>query len=305
VTRVMAKKAKANKQFPSLPYYPIKRAAKTLGCKVTDIIQRGIEGDITLMVNFDQWAEPVYGCVEDYSKQPPDDDGTVTLSDGRACYGEIEPTGDEKVVSARLGGIWCVYWPDLYECYVGRPLENPRIFARTDILAKSSTIDALACVNEMDNPFPTYLISQEDFRFLARDIAFDESPQYDKDTHEQAATLTEQATEVTERLRQVEAQAAAHTAEQNQRLQQAEAENAVLKTQVRVFRYITPLLELVAVVQERYWGDNWDPSDKSSRSTHKQIIDWLIKEKLCSSVKEAEMVSRVASPIGSAPAKSV
>ena len=52
----------------------------------------------------------------------------------------------------------------------------------------------------MDNPFPTYLISQEDFRFLARDIAFDESPQYDKDTHEQAATLTEQATEVTERL---------------------------------------------------------------------------------------------------------
>lgn len=85
-----------------------------------------------------------------------------------------------------------------------------------------------------------------------------------------------------------------------ERLQQAENENTALKK--RTFRHENQLLELVRKVQERYWGDNFDPNDPDTYSKQYDIIEWLMKTSRCESQKEAEMIARMARPPGLRPA---
>lgn len=83
-----------------------------------------------------------------------------------------------------------------------------------------------------------------------------------------------------------------------EQLQQAEEEIAVLKAKSPNFRHITPLLELVAEVQERYWGDTWDSTDADTNPKQSDIIDWVKSNpRSGSSSKRAEMVAVVAKPI--------
>lgn len=87
-------------------------------------------------------------------------------------------------------------------------------------------------------------------------------------------------------------------AELTERLRQSEEEIASLKTKVPAFRHMTPLLQLVAEVQERYWGDNWDCTDTDTNPKQSDIIDWLKSNpRSGSSSKRAEMVAVVAKPI--------
>lgn len=61
---------------------------------------------------------------------------------------------------------------------------------------------------------------------------------------------------------------------------------------------MTPLLELVAEVQERYWGENWDRDDPDTTTKQSDIIEWVKSDpRSSSSSKRAEMVAVVAKPI--------
>lgn len=82
-----------------------------------------------------------------------------------------------------------------------------------------------------------------------------------------------------------------------ERLRQAEEEIAILKAKKPTFRHLTPLLELVAEVQERYWGDNWDRDDPDTNTKQNDIIDWVESDPRCSSKKRAEVVAIAARPI--------
>lgn len=89
-----------------------------------------------------------------------------------------------------------------------------------------------------------------------------------------------------------------------ERLQQAEEEIASLKIKAPTFRHMTPLLELVADVQDRYWGENWDPNDPDTITRQDDIIDWVKNDHRCprndkgeGSRNKANMVAVVAKPI--------
>lgn len=82
-------------------------------------------------------------------------------------------------------------------------------------------------------------------------------------------------------------------AELTERLQQAEAEIAALKGRAPTFRHMTPALRLVAEVQERYWGDNWEPNTVPKQFT---ILHELENTHGLSNAK-AKNVEYVASPI--------
>lgn len=82
-------------------------------------------------------------------------------------------------------------------------------------------------------------------------------------------------------------------AELTKRLQEAEAEIAALKVGIPHFRHMTPALRLVAEVQERYWGDNWEPNTIPKQFT---ILHELENIHGLSNAK-AKNVEYVASPI--------
>lgn len=92
-------------------------------------------------------------------------------------------------------------------------------------------------------------------------------------------------------------------AELTERLRQAEEEIASLKIKAPAFRHMTPLLELVAEVQERYWGDNWDRDDHDTKPRQDDIIEWVAADPRCprndkgkGSANQAKMVAVVAKP---------
>lgn len=96
---------------------------------------------------------------------------------------------------------------------------------------------------------------------------------------------------------------AKHAAELSKRLQMAEAEITALKAKTPAFRHMTTLLELVADVQERYWGDNWDRDDPDTKTNQRDIIEWVRKDPRCppdgeggGSKHKATMVAVVAKP---------
>lgn len=76
-------------------------------------------------------------------------------------------------------------------------------------------------------------------------------------------------------------------------LQEAETEIAALKVGIPHFRHMTPALRLVAEVQERYWGDNWEPNTIPKQFT---ILHELENIHGLSNAK-AKNVEYVASPI--------
>ncbi|MBL0521105.1 hypothetical protein JD523_09330 [Aeromonas enteropelogenes] len=88
-----------------------------------------------------------------------------------------------------------------------------------------------------------------------------------------------------------------HAAELAKQLSKAEAEISALKLKTTTFRHITPLLELVAAVQERYWGDNWDRNDPDTTTKQDDIIEWIMSDPRCSSKKRAEVVAIAARPL--------
>lgn len=98
---------------------------------------------------------------------------------------------------------------------------------------------------------------------------------FDIESSEQMTALTEQVAALTERL------------------QEAEAEIAALKVGIPHFRHMTPALRLVAEVQERYWGDTWEPNTIPKQFT---ILHELENIHGLSNAK-AKNVEYVASPI--------
>ncbi|AWB33898.1 hypothetical protein [Orrella marina] len=62
------------------------------------------------------------------------------------------------------------------------------------------------------------------------------------------------------------------------------------------FRYETDLLQLVAKVQERYLGDNFDPSDPDTRPPQAHVIEWLRESDPTLSEADAKAVDRIAMP---------
>ncbi|MNN86476.1 hypothetical protein D3C81_2039010 [compost metagenome] len=90
---------------------------------------------------------------------------------------------------------------------------------------------------------------------------------------------------------------AKHAAELSIQLLQAEVEISALKLKAPAFRHMTPLLELVAEVQERYWGENWDRNDPDTTTKQDDIIEWVRRDPRCSSKKRAELVAIAARPV--------
>jgi hypothetical protein len=62
------------------------------------------------------------------------------------------------------------------------------------------------------------------------------------------------------------------------------------------FNYETKGLLLVAAVQERYLGTNYDPQDADTRPAKAHVIDWLKSEKGVGSDVAAAAIDRVAMP---------
>ncbi|MFQ2273986.1 hypothetical protein [Aeromonas hydrophila] len=149
---------------PSLlrDYCTMERAARLLNCEVEDILQWGATGSINLMVNLNQWSEPVFGsvvhrCVE----QPePDEAGIIDVSGGMAWYSDIEPFDSGSTVSARLGGFWCVDPSFLYRNLLGHPIQHLDLFSPSTQTITSETAEAIGFISEVESPFPTYWVNR-------------------------------------------------------------------------------------------------------------------------------------------------
>jgi hypothetical protein len=62
------------------------------------------------------------------------------------------------------------------------------------------------------------------------------------------------------------------------------------------FRHETELLKLVAAVQDRYLGDNYDPGDTDTRPRKEDVVEWLMVQCPGLSRVSAEAIDRVAMP---------
>lgn len=96
-------------------------------------------------------------------------------------------------------------------------------------------------------------------------------------------------------------------AELKSQLEQAHNELARIKSeQEKANRsealHNTELLKLVHVVQERYWGANWDPSNSQTNTIQPVIIEWLMSTYSLSGFR-AKAVEAVACPIDRNPVK--
>lgn len=159
-------------------YCTIDRAARILDCEIEDILQWGAEGAIPLMVNFDQWVEPVFGAVLDSKERHPDEDDIVNLDCARTWYepvqedddiqADMEDIGDTTFV--RFGGFWCVLKDDVYWNFLGHPLDTLCLFAPSKDFTPTGTTEVLARSLEFDNPFPTYWISRHSLARLKEHI---------------------------------------------------------------------------------------------------------------------------------------
>lgn len=84
--------------------------------------------------------------------------------------------------------------------------------------------------------------------------------------------------------------------------QQQQYDQPLNTTDIDRFLHFTELLKLVAAVQERYWGPNWDRSDRDTAPRQKEIVGWL-KSAHRLTDNEATSVERIACPINRNPAK--
>ena len=90
-------------------------------------------------------------------------------------------------------------------------------------------------------------------------------------------------------------------------LAQVSQELATVKSELQEVKqdsvlHNTELLKLVSVVQRRYWGANWDPSNKQTNTAIPVIVEWLTSTYSLSDVK-AKAVEAVACPIDRNPVK--
>lgn len=104
-----------------------------------------------------------------------------------------------------------------------------------------------------------------------------------------------------------EKEQSAQVAELKSQLEQAHKELARIKSeQEKANRsevlHNTELLKLVHVVQERYWGANWDPSNNQTNTIQPVIIEWLMSTYSLSGFR-AKAVEAVACPIDRNPVK--
>ncbi len=262
-----------NRKFPAPDCLHVTWAAKYLDCTVEDIIRYGAKGDIDLLVNFDECDKPVYGLVTDYTGQNPDNNWLIMLSGGLACYGEAEPTNEPDVVTARLGGVWCVCGLDLNENRLGHPRANPRLFARKDISDRGSSLDGEGKVTEMESPFPDYWITRNDFYLLESLFYVENDLSAEKvgPVIEPVKILIEQVSSLVEKLR--------HATDQSEilinLLQQAEDEIATLRVKVCKPGYMDPLHprytpKLAALIHA------WLVYEPNPRKSPKKVLsDWL------------------------------
>lgn len=155
-------------------YCSVERAAQLLCCEVEDILQWAAEGAIQLMVNFDQWVEPVYGRVMDSCVRQPDDDGIIKLAGGRTWYQSvtqvIDDVENEEIELGELGGFWCVLKSDIYRNFLGQPLDEIYVFSPSEGFLPTGTSEALAIAFEFDNQFPAYWISRHSLIHLKNHI---------------------------------------------------------------------------------------------------------------------------------------
>ena len=297
-------KSKSTTALLSLDYCTTNEAAKLVNCKVKHILQLASSGKISLMMNFDELDQPVYGYVTDKTGQAPDRNGNIKLSRGRAWYGDIAVTEYEGVVTAKLGGIWSVIPACVYGSKIGKPSESLIVFASPDILTTSNNIEATAEIHGVDIPYPSYLISNENLTILKQSIESQQTlpcntdpqhPANNPQNHTHPNELVAQNADLAEQLRQARDEKASLV----QRLQQAEKEIAALKANAPAFRHMTPALVLVAEVQERYWGNTREPDKIPKQAT---ILHELENTHGLSNAR-AKNVEYVASPIDRATGK--
>ncbi|MFM4975120.1 MULTISPECIES: hypothetical protein [Aeromonas] len=165
--------APASRPLLPLEYCSIDRAARLLDCEVEDILHWGAEGLITLMVNFDQWTEPVYGNIwSDNAHDYFDEDGVVSLNK-HAEYSDLEPFEDDPDCRfARLNGLWCVSYTDIKKSYLGKPLTEVSVYI--EVMQEGMINDhdsAYGLIILEDNLNPIYWIYHEELVLLATHIA--------------------------------------------------------------------------------------------------------------------------------------
>lgn len=80
----------------------------------------------------------------------------------------------------------------------------------------------------------------------------------------------------------------------SKRVQQVEEENAVLRAKTPTIRHLTQMIALVLQVQERYWGDNWDPDIPDSYPKQNDIIEWLMGAPHCCTERQAKAIEIIA-----------
>lgn len=89
---------------------------------------------------------------------------------------------------------------------------------------------------------------------------------------------------------------------ESERSQQQQCDQPLNTTGTDRFLHFTDLLKLVAAVQKRYWGSNWDRNNRDTAPRQEDIVEWLKSEHRLTD-NEAKSVDRVACPINRNPAK--
>lgn len=108
-----------------------------------------------------------------------------------------------------------------------------------------------------------------------------------------------QAAEEIERLQRVNENLTAdidHLREEIARLQANPSSGKTMLSNNLSFRYETVFLKLAAEVQDRYFGDNYDPNDPDTRPRKDHVVEWLKNRNSDLTKPDLQAIDRVAMP---------
>lgn len=152
--------------IPPLEYCRVERAVKILGCEIEDLLHWAVTEEISLMLNLDQWIEPVYGRI--FLEDPHYLKDFIDMEVGAwGVINGIERNHDLTDIRAWLHGLWDVSHENIKQSYLGHPLSEVEVhgYDYEDIGENGKSdykLTEFKAIFTTDNPYPEYWIAYDD-----------------------------------------------------------------------------------------------------------------------------------------------
>ncbi|MGN5101316.1 hypothetical protein [Aeromonas veronii] len=177
----------ASRPLLPLEYCSIDRAARLLDCEVEDILHWGTVQEIELMLNLDQWAEPVYGEIVLEKHTPLEQFVSVELG-SFASFSGIELSSDNPTKTmAWLHGLWNIEPHVIQQRYLGHPLSIIELYEHSfdencGEDESTTNFQKVGARFTTDDPYPQFWIESYELRKLQNLISGQKTDENQTDT---------------------------------------------------------------------------------------------------------------------------